>query len=252
MTTADEYRRLLVKHGVLLELPSAKLGNALCASLTDPASRNRVAAENAEVRNSVSFGRFSDGRRQVLILPPDVDVLTLVAGAFTAEARTGRSKEIRKAASDLLWSLPDAAEAAGIEHLPFGGTMRVLAGSGKSSGPILVDPQRLERDGDIGRASSTDYLTTGTMRTFEHDGEFYSPYGFGYCRGETTASAARLVPRSKWKGKTYATDEMLTRWHKGKTPRGDSAGVAVKVKGAPYVIAESGIMCVPDVPALRI
>lgn len=251
--TEEEYRKLLLKHGVALELPSADVARRLMAALTAKDGANPVAAANAEVRNSAAFGHFVSGRQHALVLPPVKSVLTLVAGALTHEARHGKPKEYAKAANELLWELPRLARDREIvkSDLPFGGLMRTMAGSRRHGRLVLVDPERLEDDGDIIRASSTDFLMNkGAVRVFEHDGELYTPTGYVYSDAKT-ASAERVVPRNKWKGKTYTTEQITKMWDKNERDRGNCDGVLVKVRGKPYVIAESFVEFAPDHPALR-
>lgn len=66
----DEYEALLVKHGVGFEV-TPSLDRAICNAALDLSDE----ACRADIRLAIERGRFTDGRRQLLILPPDRNVL---------------------------------------------------------------------------------------------------------------------------------------------------------------------------------
>lgn len=66
----DEYERLLLEHGVGFEVTSG-LDRALCEAALDLSDKT----DRQDVRMAVERGRFTDGRRRLLILPPDRHVL---------------------------------------------------------------------------------------------------------------------------------------------------------------------------------
>lgn len=66
----DEYETLLVKHGVGFEVTPG-LDRAICEAALDLSSE----AGRMDVRRAIERGRFNDGCRSLLILPPDRDTL---------------------------------------------------------------------------------------------------------------------------------------------------------------------------------
>lgn len=114
--SADEYQRLLVEHGVPVELPGAEVSQRLCDLMTSESTTNRVVTRDSTVRNAVFFGRFSSGNRHYLILPPDKRTIEAVRDAVYVEHRRWDSQF--SGASKILRAIDAAAEKAGIQLGP--------------------------------------------------------------------------------------------------------------------------------------
>lgn len=102
----DEYRRLLLKHGIPVELAPLPGINRLLDAASGPTGAGW----------SIQHGRFTDGKRELLILPPDEDIFTDVKKAL---AMAAKDTELQVAAYELVLAIDQAS--AGCERSPCGG-----------------------------------------------------------------------------------------------------------------------------------
>lgn len=133
--SAKEYQRLLVEHGVPVELPGVEASLALCERLTAENTANRVVSRDPTVRNAVFFGRFHASGKHYLILPPDRETLEAVRDALYVETRNWGGQVV--GAAKALRSLESAAAAAGIQL----GPRSIDALSGSMDNYVLTMPQ---------------------------------------------------------------------------------------------------------------
>lgn len=133
--SAKEYQRLLVEHGVPVELPGTEASQALCERLTTEDTTNRVVSRDCTVRNAVLFGRFSSGGKHYLILPPDRETLEAVRDAVYVETRSYGGQLV--GASKVLRNIESAAVDAGIKL----GPRSLDALSGSMDNYVLTMPQ---------------------------------------------------------------------------------------------------------------
>lgn len=133
--SAKEYQRLLVEHGIPVELPGVDASQALCERLTAKDTQNRVVSRDNTVRNAVLFGRFYAGGKHYLVLPPDRDTLEAVRDAVYVETRSYGGQLV--GASKVLKNLETAAANAGLQL----GPRSVDALSGSMDNYVLTMPQ---------------------------------------------------------------------------------------------------------------
>lgn len=92
-----EYRRLLLKHGVVILRPSSGLpwvkrkphdvpSKAAVAAFCTAVSKHL----SQSARNAVRFGQFDDGDRAVLVVPPLDDIVDEIGRAATKVGRKAR------------------------------------------------------------------------------------------------------------------------------------------------------------------
>lgn len=269
--TADDvkkYRELLLEVGLPVELKGARVSELLCKKLTDSSSTNPHLTD--ELRNLYEHAFFHSDKTYLFVIPPDRQIVIQTSSVLFAEAMRAEGKT-REFFHDALFDLHRAhSERFGRESdIPHGGTMRVL--SGLSEGGF--EPKRAVRlpvdyfhspitaeEGDGGKirkqGDSLASIGEGVAHAFEHDGVLYTATGFAFGfkkNGKNYANYVNghvLVPKSEWKKKVLTKQADFYRlWDQKKMLRGDLAGFLVKVKGKPYVIAES-VNLIPDVPEL--
>lgn len=262
----EKYRELLLEVGVAVELPNATASETICKKLTDRSTTNPHLAE--ELQNLLDHAFFHSDKTYLFVIPPDKQVSLQVSSALFAEAMRSSGKT-RGIFHDAMFELHRAHSNRfkGESDVPLGGTMRVasyLPEEGFDPKPPIKFPlsyfeYTVGDDGEKGVLRKGDSITSisnGIVHAFEHEGSLYAVTGLvsGFQKGGkryySSASVHRLVPRSEWKKKVFKKqDELYRLWDQKKVLRGVMDGLAVKLKGSPYVIAES-LYAIPDVPEL--
>lgn len=104
--SVEEYRALLLRHGIPVELAPLAGVEALLESAAGPTGAGWA----------IRHGRFTDGKRRLLILPPDEDIFTDVKKALALAAD---ETDLQVAAFELVMALDKAS--AGCQRSPCGG-----------------------------------------------------------------------------------------------------------------------------------
>ncbi len=247
------YRNVLLEKGLGFKLPAPAAD--LCVAVLEKLSKRD--------RNVFLAGRFSDGKKELLLLPPDEKVLRRFAVAFhsvedtkgalaladviekSLGAEEAESKHEQPGWDGTKWvgeekkRLADAGYYR-FEKTPPGGYPPPVRGDKrnvkldfkeKGVEVFCVQPWRLHREGDIYSSTSVHLLSDSRVKTpgvksFEHDGRLWVAMG-GAHRGPFTyyCDGYELVPASQWKGGKKA---MAFGYY----------GRKVSVRGKPYVLGK--------------